>query len=56
MSRTLQGIYPDLLATSGDYLRVWRAGEPETKLEVDLHITITNYHVLTVSNVVFVEQ
>ena len=23
----------DLLATSGDYLRVWRAGEPETKLE-----------------------
>ena len=28
-----KGIYPDLLATSGDYLRVWRAGEPETKLE-----------------------
>lgn len=28
-----KGIYPDLLATSGDYLRVWRAGEPETRLE-----------------------
>ena len=28
-----KGIYPDLLATSGDYLRDWRAGEPETKLE-----------------------
>ena len=29
----LSGVYPDLLATSGDYLRVWRAGEPETRLE-----------------------
>ncbi len=28
-----KGIYPDLLATSGDYLRVWRAGEPDTRLE-----------------------
>ena len=28
-----KGTYPDLLATSGDYLRVWRAGEPETKQE-----------------------
>ena len=26
-------MFPDLLATSGDYLRVWRAGEPETRLE-----------------------
>ena len=26
-----KGIYPDLLATSGDYLRVWKAGEPETR-------------------------
>ena len=24
-----KGTYPDLLATSGDYLRVWRAGETE---------------------------
>ena len=24
---------PFQLATSGDYLRVWRAGEPETRLE-----------------------
>merc|ERR1711970_1460487 len=28
-----KGMYPDLLATSGDYLRVWRAGEPETRQE-----------------------
>jgi len=28
-----KAIFPDLLATSGDYLRVWRAGEPETRLE-----------------------
>ncbi|XP_037556732.1 DDB1- and CUL4-associated factor 7 [Dermacentor silvarum] len=27
-----KGVFPDLLATSGDYLRVWRAGE-ETRLE-----------------------
>lgn len=28
-----KSIYPDLLATSGDYLRVWRANETEIKLE-----------------------
>ena len=28
-----KGMFPDLLATSGDYLRIWRAGEPETRLE-----------------------
>lgn len=28
-----KGVFPDLLATSGDYLRIWKAGEPETKLE-----------------------
>ncbi len=28
-----KGVFPDLLATSGDYLRVWRAGESETRLE-----------------------
>lgn len=27
------GVYPDLLATSGDYLRIWRHGENETRLE-----------------------
>ncbi|XP_075739059.1 DDB1 and CUL4 associated factor wap isoform X2 [Rhipicephalus microplus] len=27
-----KGVFPDLLATSGDYLRVWRAGE-DTRLE-----------------------
>jgi len=29
-----KGVFPDLLATSGDYLRVWRVtGETETRLE-----------------------
>jgi len=29
-----KGVFPDLLATSGDYLRVWRvASETETRLE-----------------------
>ncbi|RZB39414.1 methionine--tRNA ligase, mitochondrial, partial [Asbolus verrucosus] len=32
-----KGVYPDLLATSGDYLRVWRAGEPDTRLECVLN-------------------
>ena len=28
-----KGVFPDLLATSGDYLRVWRVGDTETRLE-----------------------
>lgn len=32
-----KGVFPDLLATSGDYLRIWRAGEPETRLECILN-------------------
>nr|CAD7257127.1 unnamed protein product [Timema shepardi] len=32
-----KGVFPDLLATSGDYLRVWRAGEPDTRLECVLN-------------------
>lgn len=28
-----KGVFPDLLATSGDYLRIWKAGEPDTRLE-----------------------
>lgn len=28
-----KGMLPDLLATSGDYLRIWRIGESEAKLE-----------------------
>lgn len=28
-----KGGYPDLLATSGDYLRVWRVSENESRLE-----------------------
>lgn len=26
-----KGIYPDLLATSGDYLRIWRVGKARLK-------------------------
>lgn len=37
-----KGVFPDLLATSGDYLRVWRAREPETRLECVLNnVSIT---------------
>lgn len=32
-----KGVYPDLLATSGDYLRVWRCVENETRLECILN-------------------
>ena len=28
-----KGVYPDLLATSGDYLRLWRVNENDTRLE-----------------------
>ncbi|PIK33936.1 WD repeat-containing protein 68 [Apostichopus japonicus] len=28
-----KGLFPDLVATSGDYLRVWRVNEAETRLE-----------------------
>ncbi|KAJ0058527.1 hypothetical protein NL108_016387, partial [Boleophthalmus pectinirostris] len=28
-----KGVYPDLLATSGDYLRIWRVSDTETRLE-----------------------
>ena len=45
----LQGIYPDLLATSGDYLRVWRAGEPETKLECLLNNNKNSGNTLAIS-------
>lgn len=41
-----KGVFPDLLATSGDYLRVWRAGEPETRLECVLN----NVRVSVVAN------
>lgn len=33
-----KGVYPDLLATTGDYLRLWRLdGENGAKLEVRLN-------------------
>lgn len=32
-----KGVFPDLLATSGDYLRVWRAVDTETRLECILN-------------------
>jgi len=28
-----KGVFPDLVATSGDYLRIWRVGDPEVRLE-----------------------
>ena len=28
-----KGAFPDLLATSGDYLRVWQTGDSGTRLE-----------------------
>ncbi|MGH0170659.1 UNVERIFIED_CONTAM: hypothetical protein FKN15_078086 [Acipenser sinensis] len=28
-----KGVYPDLLATSGDYLRIWRVSDTDTRLE-----------------------
>lgn len=43
-----------MLATSGDYLRIWRAGEPETRLECILNnvsIYLTSLY-LTISLVV----
>lgn len=35
-----KGIFPDLLATSGDYLRVWRSSDTETRLECLLNNVI----------------
>lgn len=39
-----KGVYPDLLATSGDYLRVWRVsesslGKPQVVLDIGLFFT-----------------
>ncbi|KAK2157381.1 hypothetical protein LSH36_193g13056 [Paralvinella palmiformis] len=34
-----KGAYPDLLATSGDYLRVWRVGDTDTRQECLLNNT-----------------
>lgn len=28
-----KGVYPDLVATSGDYLRVWRVSDSDVRLE-----------------------
>lgn len=43
-----KGIFPDLLATSGDYLRVWRCNDNETRLEcllnnVSLHVVNVSF-------------
>jgi len=38
-----KGVFPDLLATSGDYLRVWRVtSETETRLECLLNNVCCN--------------
>jgi len=41
-----KGVFPDLLATSGDYLRVWRVGDTETRLECLLN-NVRYYYGLT---------
>jgi WD repeat-containing protein 68 len=41
-----KGLFPDLLATSGDYLRVWRAGDTETRLECLLNNVFIIYFLL----------
>ena len=45
-----KSVFPDLLATSGDYLRVWRAGESDTRLECLLN-NVSSLDSLTVSEV-----
>lgn len=46
-----KGVFPDLLATSGDYLRVWRVlGETETRLECLLNnvcCKLLHYRIIT---------
>lgn len=38
-----KGIYPDLLATSGDYLRIWRVGRARLKTILIFTCTILDY-------------
>ena len=44
-----KGVFPDLLATSGDYLRIWKAGEPDTRLECLLN-NVTSTFLLDFQN------
>ena len=37
-----KAIYPDLVATSGDYLRVWRVSDSDVRLECLLNNVSTN--------------
>lgn len=41
-----KGVFPDLMATSGDYLRVWRVGDSETRLECLLNNVSNMFKVL----------
>jgi len=44
-----KGVFPDLLATSGDYLRVWRVtSETETRLECLLNNVCCKLHIHSV--------
>lgn len=50
-----KGVFPDLLATSGDYLRIWRAGEPETRLECILNnVSVYIYYIFMFSLIIFI--
>lgn len=41
-----KGVYPDLLATSGDYLRVWKCNsDSETRLETLLNNVSTYFNI-----------
>ena len=49
MNADLQkGVSPDLLATSGDYLRVWRVADTETRLECLLNNVRINVNVCSI--------
>ena len=42
-----KGGYPDLVATSGDYLRVWRVSDSEVRLECLLNnVRILSFYVI----------
>jgi hypothetical protein len=47
-----KGIYPDLLATSGDYLRVWRCvNDTETRLETLLNNVRRKFSLYSIYNI-----
>lgn len=45
-----KGVYPDLLATSGDYLRIWRVRQPINR---DVLILLKTYIYFSVFIIIF---